>query len=348
MIVEAVRHSLPPDLENIVQFQHELQLQTGMAGLPKLRIIQSPTSVHRLSTIGKQLSHNHLYVKREDETSLHGYAGNKVRNLEYILADAKHRNAHKLITVAPLGSNFIAALAAHAHLIGAKVEVHHFIPQITKQITTHAKYTETTGARLKIYDQALVPRLMSIPAATAAAIGSMNESSYFVSPGGSNALGAMGHMSAFFEFLDQVQGGLAPLPDTIIVGAGTCGTMAGFLAAARMRRVKIKIIGVRCVDSIVCNRYKIALLANQVLKLCNSHLRIRPREVHLESPPGQRSKYGAYHNASEEIMSFFSDEEGIRLDSTYTSKVCLFLTDYAAQHSSEKILYWHTYSGLKF
>lgn len=339
-----IESTFPP----LYPIQSVLRLKEGVAHLSKLQIIQQPTSIHALKGVGRHLGHSNVWVKREDETSRYGYAGNKVRNLEYILADAKQMGAHKLVTVAPLGSNFVAALAAHAHLIGAKVQVHHFIPHFTKQISAHAKFTEDCGAQLKLYDHALLPRVMAVPAAVAATLSSRESSSYFVSPGGSNALGALGHTNAFLEFLDQVKNGEAPLPKTIIVGAGTCGTMAGFLAAAKMRGTDIKIIGVRCVDTLVCNRYKIAALANQVLKMCRSNLVVKASDVNLDSPPGRSSGYGAYHEAASDVMALFDNEEGIRLDSTYTSKVGLYLSDYASKHLSESILYWHTYSGLKF
>jgi 1-aminocyclopropane-1-carboxylate deaminase/D-cysteine desulfhydrase-like pyridoxal-dependent ACC family enzyme len=341
-------HQFQSTFTDLFPFQNVTRLKTGVADLFKLQIIQQPTSIHALKGISKYLGRANVWVKREDETSRYGYAGNKVRNLEYILADAQRNGAHLLTTVAPLGSNFVAALASHAHLIGAKVQVHHFIPQLTRQISAHAKFTEDMGAQLKLYDHAVIPRVMAVPAAIAATLAGRQPRSYFVSPGGSNALGAAGHTNAFFEFLDQVKNGEAPIPKTIIVGAGTCGTMAGFLAAAKIRGANIKIIGVRCVDALVCNRYKIADLANQVLKLCHSDLRVSANEVLLESPPGRSAAYGVHHEAASDVMSLFYNEEGIRLDSTYTSKVALFFSDYASKNPNENILYWHTYSGLKF
>ncbi len=49
------------------------------------------------------------------------------------LGRAVARNKNRLITVAPVGSNFVAALAAQANKLGLGVEVMHFSPVETPQ-----------------------------------------------------------------------------------------------------------------------------------------------------------------------------------------------------------------------
>lgn len=78
-----------------------------------ISLIQEETPVHSLSKIASYFSHKNLYVKREDLTdSLYG--GNKVRNLEFLLGEVQAKQYKKVMALAPLGSNFIAALSAQA------------------------------------------------------------------------------------------------------------------------------------------------------------------------------------------------------------------------------------------
>ena len=54
---------------------------------PRVRLGVFPTPIQKLENISKKL-HTNVFVKRDDLTGL-GLGGNKVRKLEFLLADAK-------------------------------------------------------------------------------------------------------------------------------------------------------------------------------------------------------------------------------------------------------------------
>ena len=69
-----------------------------------------PTPIHRLDNISRLLG-THIYIKRDDLTGI-GLGGNKVRKLEYLLADAKAKGAEVVFTTGGAQSNHAMLTAA--------------------------------------------------------------------------------------------------------------------------------------------------------------------------------------------------------------------------------------------
>ena len=58
-----------------------------MNTIPKIELINAPTPLEYLAGVSEDLGVN-FYIKRDDLTGL-GTGGNKLRKLEYLLADAR-------------------------------------------------------------------------------------------------------------------------------------------------------------------------------------------------------------------------------------------------------------------
>lgn len=327
-----------------------MEVQEGIFGLPKLPLVGRPTPIHRLEGLQSLWRHPDIFVKREDLTA-QGYGGNKVRNLQYILADARRNGAKKLLTVAPLGSNFIAALAVHAKRAHLAVEVHHFVPHRNSQIDAHLNHSLHHGAEISVHKEGWSTKIAAFVAGVAALKSArrMEKRPYWVAPGGSNVLGTAGHVEAVFELAHAIKLGLVPEPDVIVVGAGTCGTMAGLQAGLMLTGLQTKLIGIRCVDELVCNRANISRLANSVLSLSEKpYLRVKRQDIDLRPPPLGDLGYAKAHSALSTIQEDV-EEDGILLDSTYTSKVVLSLRALikGGELAGKRVLYWHSFSAEK-
>ena len=74
------------------------------------------TPVQKLENISRLLG-TQVYVKRDDLTGL-GLGGNKVRKLEYLLADAKAQGAEVVFTTGGAQSNHAMLTAAAARKLG--------------------------------------------------------------------------------------------------------------------------------------------------------------------------------------------------------------------------------------
>lgn len=172
-----------------------------------------------------------------------------------------------------------------------------------------------------------------------------SEDTLWCAPGGSSVTGALGHLNAALELAEQVRAGEIPQPDVIVVGAGTCGTMAGLTAGFRLAGLDVRLIGVRCVDRIVCHLRAIARLANGVLARIGVPGRVHAHDITLVESPLDHG-YGVPLGRAEELMASFEADEGIRLDTTYTSKVVAKLGELltSGMFTGKNVLYWHTFS----
>jgi 1-aminocyclopropane-1-carboxylate deaminase/D-cysteine desulfhydrase-like pyridoxal-dependent ACC family enzyme len=312
--------------------------------LARHAIIQQPTPVQEFPEIGQQLGLRHFFVKREDLTDS-VYGGNKVRNLEFILGDALQKGAERIVTVAPLGSNFVAALAAQTKKIGIPTDIFHFVPAMSRLIRSQAKFSARNGARLKLTRGSYYGS--PVKATISAEFDLLNSAkSYLVSPGGSNPIGVLGHICAVMELAEQISKNELPEPDVIVVGAGTCGTMAGLVAGVKIAGLKTRIVGVRCVDRLICNRFRIAKLANAAAKLMGRQTQIEYRDIDLRDV--QSLKYGFPLEDAENMIAEMKQSTGIELDTTYTTKVFSYLKTRAldGKCADQTVLYWHTFSPL--
>ena len=84
---------------------------------PRVSLGVFPTPIQRLNNISAML-HTNLYVKRDDLTGI-GLGGNKVRKLEFLLADARQKGAGLVFTTGGAQSNHAMLTAAAAGKISS-------------------------------------------------------------------------------------------------------------------------------------------------------------------------------------------------------------------------------------
>src|SRR3990167_6604553 len=87
---------------------------------PRLSFGDLPTPVHRMNNLSNK-SGAELWVKRDD---LSGdlYGGNRVRQLEFLLADARKRGHKRILSAGGVGSNYIVAVAAYGRQVGISLD----------------------------------------------------------------------------------------------------------------------------------------------------------------------------------------------------------------------------------
>ena len=94
-----------------------------VTGLPRLALALLPTPLEQAPRLAARARLPHLFIKRED---LSGYAlgGNKLRQIDFILADALSQQCDVVIATAASQSNFCRALAGAAARIGLPCHLH--------------------------------------------------------------------------------------------------------------------------------------------------------------------------------------------------------------------------------
>src|SRR5688572_5803071 len=89
---------------------------------PRLELANLPTPLVELKNVAKELGVPRVLLKRDDLTGLET-SGNKVRKLEYVIADALASGADTLVTHGGYQSNHCRATAALGARLGFKVRL---------------------------------------------------------------------------------------------------------------------------------------------------------------------------------------------------------------------------------
>ena len=91
-----------------------------LTAVPQTRIVLAnvPTPIHPLHIPCFTRAGFELFVKRDDFTGSSELGGNKVRKLEFLLADAKRQGADCVVTIGGQQSNHCRATAAACRMVG--------------------------------------------------------------------------------------------------------------------------------------------------------------------------------------------------------------------------------------
>ena len=155
---------------------------------PRIPLGLLPTPMHRLDNISRILGTN-VWIKRDDLTGI-GLGGNKVRKLEFLLADAKNKGAEIVFTTGGAQSNHAMLTAACAKKLG-------MTPIL---ILKKRGVTDRKGNQLLEYLMDTDVRFMDTDSyddiyAEMDRVGKELGKPYYKIPcGGSNAIGALGYV----------------------------------------------------------------------------------------------------------------------------------------------------------
>lgn len=115
--------------------------------IPWLKLGDFPTRVHRLKRLGKELGCRNLWIKRDDESGKL-YGGNKVRKLEFLLADAEKKNAKVILTCGRIGSNHCLASTIYGSKLGFKSVLVLYHQPVTELVMSNLLLDHYFGAEL--------------------------------------------------------------------------------------------------------------------------------------------------------------------------------------------------------
>lgn len=317
----------------------------SLAGrIPWVHLGEWPTPVERVADVPDGFR-GELWVKRDDRSSAQ-YGGNKVRKLEYLLADALEQEAGRLITTGVEGSHHCLATAVHGRRVGLPTTLVVF-PQPE---TEHS--LEMAALNREWADEVRRCSAFAIQPFAEAAVRwrRRSERPYVIPGGGSNAVGALGYVTGALELADQVRSGAVPRPEVITVAAGTLGTLAGMAVGAAMTDLADRIVGVRIVPSTVGNRLALGRLVEGVVG--------RLREAGVRVPDPRRvldrveltgeyfgDGYGRPAAWGDRATEWFAPR-GLALDPSYTAKTAAAVLDGLAAAPGAVHLYWHTLSSV--
>ena len=315
------------------------------ARIPWLSLGRFPTRVQRLEGLAPPSVE--LWVKRDDESGV-VYGGNKVRKLEFLLAEARARGARRLVTLGAIGSHHVLATAIYGRQAGFAVDAVVFPQPLTPHVREQLLADVGAGATMvATRGYAGVPwalwRRRRAPDAA------------WIASGGSSPTGTLGYVSAGLELLEQIGRDELPAPDVVYVALGSCGTAAGLLlglgGAPSLPPSKAQLTAVRVVDRIVANARVTRGLARRTARLLSergvdwfNHCSLPSLRVEHGQFGGG---YGRATNASEAAVARAA-AVGLALEPTYTGKaMAALLADAdAGRLDGKRVLFLHTFSSV--
>lgn len=342
--------------------------------VPYISLGNFPTPVQQLKKLGAKIGFKPIYIKRDDLSGpnrrnstltknvgspwVQGspwYGGNKVRKLEFELANAKAHGAKSIMTFGVVGSSSVLATAVYSHKLGmqcmAMTKPQYNSPIVREKLLMHL----INGTELHYH-----------PNNSWRDVGTINnwwehkqlngDFPYLIPTGVTTPLGCVGFVNAAFELKEQIKSGAAPEPDVIYIATNSMGSMAGLLQGIKAAGLKTKIIGVP-VEPYDINAFKKEMLqlivqTNELLHNADPAFPLSKwttDDIQLNSNFAGEA-YALPTKAGQEAVSLLQQTEHIKLDNTYTGKAFAAMFDdiKKGRWPGKTILFWDTYCGLDF
>jgi D-cysteine desulfhydrase len=330
--------------------------------LPYISLGNFPTPIQKLENLALYLEIPNLYIKRDDLTGRKFadgsqlFGGNKVRKLEFFLADAIYNGAQTVMTFGGVGSNHCTATAVYAHLLGLRCIC--LLKDQPNSSVVHRNLLLMHHYNAQMY---WFPS-MEVRNKSAAGIFLKNKQLWgdfpcVIPPGASLPVGVIGYVNAALELKEQIEQGLIPTPDYVYLAVGSMGTMTGLLLGLKIVNLPTKVIAINTdpdekaqefIDGVTNLFYK----TNEFLNKLDSTFplyNIVPSEICvLHDFCGK--EYGAYTKEGIEAIELMRSKENILLDGTYTAKAFAGLIHHVNMHSLQNkiILFWNTWCSDMF
>jgi len=315
--------------------------------LPRVALSEGPSPVSRLAEISRRTGQE-VWIKND---GLYGrvYGGNKPRKLEFVLPRALVTGARTIMTTGPLGTHHGLATALYGRELGLNVALLLTYQRPNDHIIRQLCRMQRAGADLHYTRSGPMTAMTAPYLALKYAARDRGRRPYLLPPGGSTPLGALGYVSAALELAQQVKGGEAPEPDSIVLPVGTGGTAAGLALGLSMAGLRTRIVGVAITRAPTTWAFTVRRLAMETASLMRRHgvaglgEHLADVTVHGRWLGGG---YGVATRESDEALRLMESEEGVKLEPTYTSKTVAGLTDLCAKGDARGVvLYWHTYDA---
>jgi D-cysteine desulfhydrase len=238
---------------------------------PRLRLANVPTRGHWLRYGQTDRARGDrdrfkIWIKRDDHTGSE-VMGNKVRKLEYLMAEAVAEGATHVITCGGEQSNHARATAFVAAQLGMKciLILRTDDPENPPAPSGNILLDRLVGAELQWVARPAWRDRDRLLAEAADRVRRAGGRPYIVPMGGSNALGSWGYIRAMHELADDLEGIAAPdHPVTVVYACGSGGTGAGLVLGAKLLGLARR--GIRVLGFAVCDDR--AYFVDEICRIC--------------------------------------------------------------------------------
>jgi len=307
----------------------------------KISLAIIPTPIQKLSRLSEHLGGPEIYIKRDDLTGCE-LTGNKIRKLEFSLADARSRNADTLITTGGIDSNHCRATVIAGAKLGLKA-VLYLRGEEPEHSQGNVLLDRLAGAEIRWITPEQYKGSEEIMAGAAAEIDSEGGKAYVIPSGASNDVGSWGYINAAFEIADQCAENDLQF-DAVFNAIGSGGTTAGLVLGFKISGFNLPVMSVAvCNDADYFNE-KVAA----IMRACIDRYSLDVSDISggfevIEGYIGPG--YAVPYKEVIDSIKLLASLEGIFVDPVYTGKALWGMIDQIKKGRFEKtsrILFLHT------
>jgi D-cysteine desulfhydrase/L-cysteate sulfo-lyase len=315
---------------------------------PRARLMHDvATPIEVLQGLGAELGLE-LLVKRDDCTSF-AFGGNKVRQLEYYLGEARAENADCLLITGAVQSNFVRTAVAASRKLGLEpfIQLEDRVPLTDAfyQTSGNVFLGQLFGANIRRYpegeDEAGADREMDELGRKLAAEG---RRPYVIHLSIAHApVGGLGYVNAGVELVQQTAAGEGQ-PDFVVVPSGSGLTHAGLLVGLRATGWQIPVIGICVRRDTDSQRQRIKTRAGELCAMIDRPGLISDDDIIVDDcalAPG----YGQLNDQTREAIILAARKDGLLLDPVYSGRTMAGLIKRARSGeipAGSRVLFLHT------
>ena len=314
--------------------------------LPFLPLTSLPTPLESAPDLAGLIGLEKLWIKRDDLSAVI-YGGNKVRKLEYLIADALQAGGDAVITFGGIGSNHALATSIFAHRQGLTCYAVLIDQPVTPNIGATLRYHARIGTVL-IHADSFKNSEKAAEEAMANHPGGPDRVCY-IPWGGSSWLGSVGFINAALELAEQL--GPDDVPDRIYLACGSIGTTVGLALGLRLANLATEIVAVRVLPAAENDDRFIYLFEEMNRELHDRDPTFPIFDDAMASVKIRREFLGPGYAEptaeSLEAVELIKATEGLTLENTYTGKAVAALVHDARESNGagRTAVFWNTYNS---
>ncbi|QBD74652.1 D-cysteine desulfhydrase family protein [Ktedonosporobacter rubrisoli] len=320
-------------------------MRDTLLATPRINLAELPTPLQYCPRLSAYLDGPRIYVKRDDLTGL-GLGGNKVRKLEFVLAEALGQGADTIVSAGVVQSNSLRQIAAATARLGLDFHaavITDRVPNVDPDYQESGNMLLDALFRMKAYPCSVKEDRVVFMQQLADKLRQQGKKPYIIPYGVSNVLGALGYVNCVLELVMQMQSHACSF-DAIVHASGSSGTQAGLVVGAATLLPAIHILGIDIDAEPERVRRDVVHLSNELA----TYLRHRPASLdeRIEVVAGYAGPgYGIPTPEMVEAVSLFAQLEGLVLDPVYAGKGAAGLIGLVRQGRFTKedtVLFLHT------
>mmetsp|Transcript_22465 Transcript_22465/g.27449 ORF Transcript_22465/g.27449 Transcript_22465/m.27449 type:complete len:427 (+) Transcript_22465:59-1339(+) len=351
-----------------------------LSNLPKhgrLTLSNTPTPLQQISTKNmkgamKILSdlQTNFYMKRDDMTAGVEMGGNKIRKLEFLLAEALRLGHDSVVTIGGEQSNHCRTTAAACRMV--ELEPHLILrtnkcADVSDDVTEGSKKLGVVGNVL--FDRMVGAKIHTCTPGEYGRLGSnvliekvcenlraSGKNPYPIPVGGSNQLGTWGYIDGVDELQHQLKAENVQL-DHVVFASGSGGTATGIALGMNLssnhygfRIPTIHPVGV-CDDPPYFHRVLSEIASEMGYSFDDGQVSSSSSIPHTTVHQGKNLGYAQSTTDELEFITQFASDTGIVLDPVYSGKALYHFITHVIPSNSEifrgkNILFWHTGGSL--